>query len=212
MTTTTTPAPAAHTTRRNLLIAAPAVATALAIPAVAMAQAGDIGWNAAKAAYRRAVQREDKAGIAHDELEKALCSRGPAPTRRIRYQVTVRGQSFDAVHTIHPNDCDKPDPDFANHPDFAAYRAEVEAYRKGEANLRAQHDADTIEREWADAVDARVEAWKTLASFPAPTLRLLAEKAELCGNDHTRECDGCQDLLIASLAADAKRLARQEAA
>ena len=63
MTETSTPAPSAHTTRRNLLIAAPAVAAIAAIPAIAIAKtcpADRSAWNAAMADYQR-VNAEDAA-------------------------------------------------------------------------------------------------------------------------------------------------------
>ena len=55
MTTTTTPAPIAHTTRRNLLIAAPAIAALVAVPAMATDHDAEIieAWRTRKAAYSR---------------------------------------------------------------------------------------------------------------------------------------------------------------
>ena len=52
---TTTPAPTAHTTRRNLLIAAPAVAALVAVPAMATDRDAEIiaAWRTRKAAYAR---------------------------------------------------------------------------------------------------------------------------------------------------------------
>ena len=57
--TTTTPAPIAHTTRRNLLIAAPAVVAAVAIPAVAAAAPATNRtiWDATMRRYLDAVSR-----------------------------------------------------------------------------------------------------------------------------------------------------------
>ena len=53
--TNTTPAPIAHTTRRNLLIAAPAVAALVAVPAMATDHDAEIiaAWRTRKAAYSR---------------------------------------------------------------------------------------------------------------------------------------------------------------
>ena len=55
MTINTTPAPSANTTRRNLLIAAPAVAALVAVPAWATDHDAEIiaAWHARKAAYSR---------------------------------------------------------------------------------------------------------------------------------------------------------------
>ena len=55
MTTVTTPAPVAHTTRRNLLIAAPAIAALVAVPAMATDHDAEIieAWRTRKAAYAR---------------------------------------------------------------------------------------------------------------------------------------------------------------
>ena len=55
MKTDTTPAPIAHTTRRNLLIAAPAVAALVAVPALASDHDAEIieAWRTRKAAYSR---------------------------------------------------------------------------------------------------------------------------------------------------------------
>jgi hypothetical protein len=55
MTNTSTPAPGAHTTRRNLLIAAPAIAAFAAVPVLATDHDTDIiaAWRTRKAAYAR---------------------------------------------------------------------------------------------------------------------------------------------------------------
>ena len=53
--TTSTPAPVAHTTRRNLLIAAPSIAALVAVPAFATDHDAEIveAWRTRKAAYAR---------------------------------------------------------------------------------------------------------------------------------------------------------------
>lgn len=55
MTSTSTPAPTAHTARRNLLIAAPALAALVAVPAMATDHDAEIiaAWRTRKAAYSR---------------------------------------------------------------------------------------------------------------------------------------------------------------
>ena len=66
MQTDTTPAPIAHTTRRNLLIAAPAVAALVAVPALATDHDAEIvaAWRTRKAAFNRynALPMADEAG------------------------------------------------------------------------------------------------------------------------------------------------------
>ena len=66
MSTTTTPAPIAHTTRRNLLIVAPAIAALVAVPALATDHDADIiaAWRTRKAAFARynALPMADEAG------------------------------------------------------------------------------------------------------------------------------------------------------
>ena len=66
MTTTTTPAPIAHTTRRNLLIAAPAIAALVAVPALATDHDAEIiaTWRTRRAAFSRynALPMADEAG------------------------------------------------------------------------------------------------------------------------------------------------------
>ena len=66
MTIDTTPAPIAHTTRRNLLIAAPAIAALVAVPALATDHDAEIieAWRTRKAAFNRynALPMADEAG------------------------------------------------------------------------------------------------------------------------------------------------------
>lgn len=87
MTTITTPAPVAHTTRRNLLIAAPAVAALVAVPAMAFttSTADRSEWNAARNAFEQ-LKAEDAAFSARYmalwDRCKAACERIPHVTLR----------------------------------------------------------------------------------------------------------------------------------
>ena len=72
--TITTPAPAAHTTRRNLLIADPAVAALVAVPGIAVAQGGDAkieaAWERRQLAYAAYnAQPVDQPGLQPGEVE-----------------------------------------------------------------------------------------------------------------------------------------------
>ena len=69
-----------------------------------------------------------------------------APTREIRYKTRLGSKTYDAIHMLRPNDCDKPDPDFADNPDFEAYRAEVKEWRKGLTQVRSASRADAAAR------------------------------------------------------------------
>ena len=78
----TTLAPVAHTTRRSLLIAAPAVAP-------------DNAFQRTVAAYHASVQRQKLAGEAHTMYETAEDGLGE-PRRMIR----VRGDNKDERHSV----------------------------------------------------------------------------------------------------------------
>ena len=106
MSTTTTPAPIAHTTRRNLLIAAPAIAALVAVPALATDHDADIiaAWRTRKAAFARdnALPMADEAGdmppseraewVIIDKAEETIRSSTAKTPRGVAVQLWVAFQ------------------------------------------------------------------------------------------------------------------------
>ena len=190
--TTTTPAPIAHTSRRNLLIAAPAVAP-------------DNAFQRAVDAYHASVQRQKLAGEAHTMYETAEDGLGE-PRRMIRASFVFAGQTIERDHELRPWDCDHPAVDIKDHPDFLAYCQEVREWQKRRSEWCIAHDGPAIEKEWEDACDDHCEAWLALATAPAPSFAALTEKLALGRQDDARDCDGYTESLIVSVEEDLKRL------
>jgi hypothetical protein len=205
-----------NTDRRGLLGAAPLIAAAAAIPAVAIASAPtNAGWEQAKAIYRSATAA---ASTSYERYERAdMAARAalpaePAP-RTIRYaepgfdngRVLLR--PYEATRTLKARDAlDAPPAGLDEHPVFLAYQAEAAAWDRACKECSDRFMVDALEDEWARIEHQRFEAWQALISYPVATFAELTDKMQVASQYAGETNDGAASLLEA-VTSDVLRLA-----
>ena len=144
----------------------------------------------------------------HAAEENWFRFRSTAPKRTITY--TVKGfttgyvtlATHERTATLTERNCDKPDPDYRNHPDFIAFCEEVQAWRdEGAGIIAAEAEADQA---WSEALTAVDNAWKALAQYQVHDFHQITEKLAIC-NPETDDTEH-RGLLLDSIEADMRRL------
>lgn len=194
------------TTRRACLKAAPAAAIAAAFPASIAARAANPQWQQVRSTFLNVHQRVQRAAEAHNrmELEQTAFDDSP-PTREVTYTeegwtIENEGMKIEAApkevtFTLTGQSADHAPRYLKETPEFAAFTAELDAWKasyREQAHLRGWQ---AIEAEWEAAVDAKVIAWREMVACPVNTISDLAEKARLARMDEWPDEDELNRLL-----------------
>jgi hypothetical protein len=208
-----------ETTRRAVLVGAPAIALVATIPGTLKAAPADNAvWEKVKADYSAATDRYNKACLAEDRAmlaQRTVLDRWPAPERKITY--TDAGWSIvnDRAHvelkpseetlTLTPRSYEDVPGYTKETPEWLGYRDEVEAWEAKVATSTEDRAFEAAKQDWHDACDAQITAWNALVACPVISLAHVVEKIEI---GHPMAKDSPEDLalLMTGVEADLKRI------
>jgi len=163
----------------------------------------DAGWERVKADYRAALVAREEAIAAHDETESAyLAHAKSAPTVTIAYQVegftSANGLVELKTHTTqvtldrHNWDSDHLDAGLKSHPDYIAFRKQMEAWLDDPERLAAKREEGRTDEALGDACRVVYGTWDAVAAYPVTTARQAHAKIELL----IQEADGDSEWLL----------------
>lgn len=194
------------TTRRACLKAAPAAAFAAAIPTSIAASNMNPQWARARLNFLNVRKRVEDAAEAHTrmELEQSAFEKG-APTRVVTYTekgwavhnegMKIEAAAKEVTHTLTGQTARHVTQYLKETPEFAAYAAELDAWKASYREQAKIRGWDAIEAEWETAVDAKVIAWRAMVACPVNTISDMAEKARLARMDEWPDEDELNRLL-----------------
>jgi hypothetical protein len=195
-----------NTTRRACLKAAPAAAIAAVIPTSIAASAANPQWAQVRSTFLNVHQRVERAAEDHNRMELEQSAFDDSrPTREVTYTeegwtienegMKIEAAPKEATFTLTVQSAGHAPQYLKETPEFAAFIAELDAWK---ANYREQAHLrgwDAIEAEWEAAVDAKVIAWREMVACPVNTISDLAEKARLARMDEWPDEDELNRLL-----------------